>query len=157
MTALSAWRRTTVPSDILPLITAVFIGGSIAGFLAATPLLFVTTPLVAVCLAAAAAAGARKPEWNGMAGATLASLPAGRARELLVDLLRRAATVPAVAHADPLVLAACEVASAEQPIQGKRWQAAQGAGEGLGVLARELNDESRYQQEAAHELEVLLA
>ena len=95
MTALSAWRRTTVPSDILPLITAVFIGGSIAGFLAATPLLFVTTPLVAVCLAAAAAAGARKPEWNGMAGATLASLPAGRARELLVDLLRRAATVPA--------------------------------------------------------------
>ena len=196
MTALSAWRRTTVPSDILPLITAVFIGGSIAGFLAATPLLFVTTPLVAVCLAAAAAAGARKPEWNGMAGATLASLPAGRARELLVDLLRRAATVPAVAHADPLVLAACEAARQLSALEvhleafgsrsheGKmldafercrrgaalltqrledasaalsRWQAAQGAGEGLGVLARELNDESRYQQEAAHELEVLLA
>ncbi len=40
-----------------------------------------------------------------------------------------------------------------------RWQAAQGigVGESLGVLARELNEESRYQQEAAHEVEALLA
>jgi hypothetical protein len=38
-----------------------------------------------------------------------------------------------------------------------RWQAAQGAGESLGELARELNDESRYQQDAAHEVESLLA
>jgi len=38
-----------------------------------------------------------------------------------------------------------------------RWQAAQGAGESLGELARELNDESRYQQEAAHEVDLLLA
>jgi hypothetical protein len=30
-------------------------------------------------------------------------------------------------------------------------------GESLGTLARELNDESRYQQEAAHEVEALLA
>ena len=38
-----------------------------------------------------------------------------------------------------------------------RWQAAQGSGESLGKLARELNDESRYQREAAHEVEALLA
>jgi hypothetical protein len=38
-----------------------------------------------------------------------------------------------------------------------RWQAAQGAGESLGELARELNDESRYQQDATHEVESLLA
>jgi hypothetical protein len=38
-----------------------------------------------------------------------------------------------------------------------RWQAAQGSGENLAKLARELNDESRYQQEAAHEVEALLA
>lgn len=40
-----------------------------------------------------------------------------------------------------------------------RWQAAQGAeaGESLGRLARELSEESRYQQEAAHEVEALLA
>ncbi len=40
-----------------------------------------------------------------------------------------------------------------------RWQAAHGigVGESLGTLARELNDESRYQQEAAHEVEALLA
>jgi hypothetical protein len=40
-----------------------------------------------------------------------------------------------------------------------RWQAAQGVGvaESLGTLARELNEESRYQQEAAHEVEALLA
>lgn len=37
-----------------------------------------------------------------------------------------------------------------------RWQAAQGTGESLGQLARELTDESRYQQEAAHEVEELL-
>jgi len=40
-----------------------------------------------------------------------------------------------------------------------RWQAAQGAdvGENLGNLARQLNEESRYQQDAAHEVEALLA
>jgi hypothetical protein len=37
-----------------------------------------------------------------------------------------------------------------------RWQVAQGAGECLGELALELNDESRYQQEAAREVEALL-
>jgi hypothetical protein len=38
-----------------------------------------------------------------------------------------------------------------------RWQAAQGWGENLDALARELNDESRYQQEANLEVEALLS
>ena len=40
-----------------------------------------------------------------------------------------------------------------------RWQAAQGVGvaESLGELAEELNDESRYQQEATREVEALLS
>ena len=38
-----------------------------------------------------------------------------------------------------------------------RWQASQGAGESLAQLVRELNDETRYQQEAAQEVEQLLS
>src|SRR5262249_33103730 len=38
-----------------------------------------------------------------------------------------------------------------------RWQAARGAGENLGMLARELSDESRHQHDAAQEVEALLA
>ena len=195
--------RAPVPREILPLIAAVSIGGMLAGFLAATPLLFITTPLVAAALAAAAALGQRAPEWNREAVAALAGLPEGQARVLLTDLLRRAAAVPAAAHATPLVSAACDAArqlsalevhlaafdahrgteleqspkwrdAFERCRRGRdlltgrlqdasaalsRWQAAQGGGSGesLGKLARELNDESRYQQEAAHEVEELLA
>ena len=46
--------RARVPPDVLPLIVAVSIGGCIAGLLAATPLLLLTSPLVAAVLAAAA-------------------------------------------------------------------------------------------------------
>jgi hypothetical protein len=202
VTAAAAWRAS-VPSDILPLLGAVVIGGTLAGFFAATPVLFITTPIVAAGLAAAAALGRRKPEWSGAAERVLDQLPDGKARVLLLDLLRRAAAVPAAAQAGPLVSAACEAArqlnalelhldafAAQQTTPPEhspqwrdafqrcrrgqelltqrlqdasaalsRWQAAQGAGviESLGNLARELSEESRYQQEAAHEVEALLA
>lgn len=202
MTAATAWR-VTVPSDILPLVFAVMIGGSGAGFLAEMPLLFVTSAIVATGIAAAATFGSRRPESNPVAAEALAQLPDGQARTLLVDLLRRAAAVPPAAHPGPLVSAACEAArqlsalelhidafeshqnslldhsprwhdAFERCRRGRdmltqrlqdasaalsRWQAVQGAGVGdsLGKLARELNEESRYQQEAAHEVEVLLA
>ncbi len=193
--------RAPVPREILPLIAAVTIGGILAGFVAATPLLFITTPLVATALTLAAALGQRTPEWNRVAMAALAELPEGHAHVLLTDLLRRAAAVPAAAQATPLVSAACDAArqlsalelhlaafdahrgtalehsprwrdAFERCRRGRdllterlqdasaalsRWQAAQGSGENLGKLARELNDESRYQQEAAHEVEELLA
>lgn len=201
MTAATAWRAT-VPSEILPLVFAVSIAGTVAGLLAAMPLLFLTSPVVAAGLAAAATFGDRTPEWNRAAVQVLAHLPEGNARVLLADLLRRAAVVPAAAQPGPLVAAGCEAArqlSALElhlaafdapPQQGttlhhsarwrdafercqrgrdlltgrlhdasaalSRWQAAQGAGESLRELARELNDESRYQQEAAHEVEALL-
>jgi hypothetical protein len=175
--------RAPVPPEIIALIAAVAIGGTVAGFLAAAPLLLVTTPVVAAGLAAAAALANRKPEWHRVAMDALAQLPPhGQARVLLADLLRRAEAVPAAAHAGPLASAACgsalQLAALElhgdapvakrgrallaQRLQDAsaaltRWQAAQGAGESLGELARELNDESRYQQEASHEVELLLA
>jgi hypothetical protein len=201
VTAASA-LRAPVPREILPLIAAVTIGGILAGFLAATPLLFITTPLVAAALTLTAALGQRTPEWNRVAVAALGQLPEGQAHVLLTDLLRRAATVPATQVA-PLVSAACEAArqlaalelhlaafdarphpaipidesprwqdAFERCRRGcrllterlqdasaalSRWQAAQGSGERLSELARELNEESRYQQEAAHEVEELLA
>lgn len=202
MTALAVWRAP-VPSDILPLLGAVVIGGTAAGFLAATPLLFITTPIVATALAVAAAATRRRAEWSDASEQALAELPEGQARALLSDLLRRAVAVPAAAQAGPLVSAACDaarqLAALEQHVEAfqaqqntghdqsprwqdaydrcrrgcdllvqrlqdasaalSRWQAVQGTevGESLGKLARELNEESRYQQEAAHEVEALLA
>ena len=99
MTAATVWRAP-VPSDILPLLAAVTVGGSVAGFLAATPVLFITSPLVAAVLAAAAVFGRRTPEWNPVAVEALAHLPDGQARTLLVDLLRRADAVPRAAQPD---------------------------------------------------------
>ena len=199
----AAALRAPVPAGFIALIAAVAIGGTVAGIVAATPLLLVTSPLFAAGLAAAAVLGDRKPEWHRRAVDALALLPEGNARVLLADLLRRAEAVPAAAHAAPLVAAACDAArqlwalevhlAAFEAQQGggtelessprwadaltrcrrgsallaqrlqdasaalSRWQAAQGAGESLGELARELNDESRYQQDAAHEVELLLA
>ena len=197
----AAALRAPVPSEVIALIAAVAIGGTLAGIVAPAPLLLVTSPIVAAGLAAAAAFGHRKPEWHRRAVDALALLPGGNARMLLADLLRRAEAVPSAAHAGPLVAAACDAArqlsalalhlAAFEAQQGRelepsprwrdaltrcqrgsalltqrlqdasaalsRWQAAQGAGESLGELARELNDESRYQQDAAHEVELLLA
>lgn len=192
--------RAPLPQDILFLIAAVALGGTTAGFVAAAPVLFITTPLVATGLALGAALTSRVPEWKRVALGFLAQLPEGQARILLDDLLRRASAVPAAAHVEPLVAAACEAArqlsaleihlaafEAQQDTSMEksprwhdalqrcqrgasllthrlqdagaalsRWQAAQGAGESLAALARELNDESRYQQEAAEEVEALL-
>ena len=202
MTAATAWRAS-VPADILPLVFVVMIGGTAAGFLAAMPLLFLTSAIVAGGIGAAATFGRRTPEWDPVAVEALAQLPDGQARILLLDLLRRAAAVPLAAQAGPLVSAACEAARQlhglelhldafaaqqnrlpdhsprwrdaferckrgrdlltqrlqEASVALSHWQAAQGigVGESLGVLARELNEESRYQQEAAHEVEALLA
>jgi hypothetical protein len=201
MTAATA-SRSPVPREILPLIGAVVIGGLLAGLFAATPVLFITTPIMASALAVVAALGHRAPEWNRVAMGALAQLPDGQARVLLSDLLRRARAVSSPAHAAPLVSAACEAArqlsALEQHLAAfeahgaglepsprwrdafercrrgldllagrlqdasaalSRWQAAQGAeaGESLGRLARELSEESRYQQEAAHDVAALLA
>ena len=167
--------RAPVPPEIIALIAAVAIGGTVAGFLAAMPLLFVTSPVVAAGLAAAAV-------FAPLSLRVLAQLPDGQARDLLVDVRRRAKTAPAAPQLDPLVSAACEAAQqiyileahldVERCRRGRdllvqrmldasaalsRWQAAQSNGERLGELARELSDESRYQQEAAREVEALLA
>lgn len=188
--------RATVPTDILALVGAVAIGGCVAGLLAATPLLLLTSPLVAAGLAAAATLESR------VALRVLSRLPEGQARSLLSDLLGRAATVPPAAHAGPLVRASCEAArqlsalelhiaafdaqdrssdhsvrwheAYDRCVHGRdlltrrlqdasaalsRWQAAQsvGAAENLHELTRELRDAIRYQQEAAQEVEALLA
>jgi hypothetical protein len=186
----------------------VVVGGMGAGWLAGTPLLFLTTPVVAAVIAAAAGFASRIPEWKRTALSVLGSLPDGEGRAQLDALLRRLSVAPVSAQAVPLVLAACaaarqlsalelHVAAFEAPPQPPqrdatversarwhealqrcqrgvamltqrleeagaalgRWQASQGegTGENLGKLARELNDESRYQQEAAHEVEALLA
>jgi len=202
VTAATAWRAS-VPADILPLVFVVMIGGTAAGVLAAMPLLFLTSAIVAGGIGAAATFGRRTPEWDPVAVEALAQLPDGQARILLTDLLRRAAAVPAEAQAGPLVSAACEAARQlyalelhldafaapqntlldqsprlrdafarcrrgrdllTQRLQDasaalSRWQAAQGVGvgESLGNLARELSEASRYQEEAAHEVEALLA
>lgn len=197
--------RAPVPRDMVALSLVVVVCGMAAGWLAATPLLFITTPVVAAGIAAAAGFSVRIPEWKRTALEVLASLPDGEGRAQLDALLRRLSVAPVSAQAVPLVLAACEaarqlsalelhVAAFEAPPQRNatversarwhdalqrcqrgvamltqrleeagaalgRWQAAQGqgSGENLGKLARELSDESRYQQEAAHEVEALLA
>ncbi len=196
MTTTLTLFRAPVSRDIVVLIAAVSLGGTVAGLLAATPVLFITTPLVAAGIAMGAALSSQVPEWKRAALEVLAQLPEGQARALLDDLLRRASTIPAE-QVTPLVSAACEAARQlaalelhleafearhndsprwrgvfERCRRGRdlltqrledasaalsHWQAAQGSGESLGRLARELNDESRYQQEAAHEVEALLA
>lgn len=193
MTVSTSWRAS-VPREILVLVAGVAVGGSVAGILASTPLLLFTSPLLAAALAAAAALAPERVR-------VLARLPESRARELLLDLLRRAEVIPDAAQVNPLVSAACEAArqlyvlevhlaafheqqerlsepspqwrdAYERCTRGKellvqrlqdasaalsRWQASQGAGESLGVLARELSDESRHQQEATQEVEALLS
>jgi hypothetical protein len=186
--------RAHVPADIATLAAAVAIGGSAAGFLAAIPILLLTSPLLAAVLVSAAALAPERVR-------TLELLPESRARELLLDLLQRADMIPDPAQVRPLVSAACDAARQlylldvhvaafdaqqaggsdlsdrwhdayercrqstlllAQRLQDasaalSRWQASHGAGENLGMLARELSDESRHQMEAAQEVEALLA
>ena len=118
----SPWQAT-VPPPILGLAGVVAAAGAAAGFAAATPLLLLTSPAVAVALVTVAATLRRAPIWNPSSGTrsslpaeaeraavrTLAALPAGAARGLFTDLLRRAAAVTAAAdRLDQLVIAACD-------------------------------------------------
>lgn len=187
MTAAAAWRAP-VPGQILALTAAVAVGGSAAGFLAQTPLLFVTSPIVAAVLAGAAA-------WAPVRVRTLAQLPDSPARDLLLDLLRRVDIVASRAQVKPLVSAACEAArqlyvldahlamgqpsprsrdayercrhSKELLVQRlqdasaalTRWEASEAwqiEGE-LSKLTADLNAELRRQEDAAREVEALLA
>jgi hypothetical protein len=117
--------RAAVPTPIAVLACAVVAGGVAAGLAAGAPVLLITSPAVAAVLAGLAALGRRTPVWNPPSGGrsplpaeaeatavrVLAALPAGHARALLLDLLRRAAAVTAAAdRVGPLVVAACAAA-----------------------------------------------
>ena len=122
-----SWRAQ-VPSPIVVLAGVVAAVGAVAGLAAAAPVLLVTSPAVAVGLVTLAAALRRAPVWNPWstrpstlpAGAeraavrALAALPAGAARALLTDLLRRAGAVTTTGEGasrlDQLVIAACDAA-----------------------------------------------
>jgi hypothetical protein len=120
----AAWHAA-VPAPIAALAAIVAVGGMAVGFAGAVPVLLVTSPLVAAGLAGAAALGRRMPIWDpppfgrsslpqdAMQAAvrTLAMLPAGHARALIADLLRRAGTATTSAErAGPLIIAACDAA-----------------------------------------------
>jgi Protein kinase domain len=123
----AAWRAA-VPPAIVVLGGVVAVTGAAAGFAAATPVLLVTSPAVAVGLVTLAVALRRAPVWNPSstrssrlpaeaeraAVRALAALPAGAARALLIDLLRRADAVTASGQEanglDQLVIAACDAA-----------------------------------------------
>jgi hypothetical protein len=117
--------RATVPPPIAALAGLVVAGGALAGVFAGAPLLLLVSPLVASGLVSAAAVGRRAPVWNPPRGGrgrlppdaeraavqALATLPAGPARGLLKDLVRRAAASPPEgAPVGPLVTAACSAA-----------------------------------------------
>jgi protein kinase-like protein len=120
-----SWRAA-VPPPIVALAGIVAAAGAAAGFAAATPVLLVTSPAVAAGLVTLAVALRRAPVWNPLstrrstlpaeaeraAVRALAALPAGGARALLIDLLRRADAVTAVgaSQLDHLVIAACDAA-----------------------------------------------
>ncbi|HYT70536.1 MAG TPA: serine/threonine-protein kinase [Gemmatimonadales bacterium] len=121
---LAAWQAV-VPAPIVVLAGIVAAAGMAAGLAAATPVLLLTSPALAAGLAVAAAAGRRTPVWNPpstgrsslpadaerAAVQALAALPAGSARALLVDLLRRAkATTVGTSRHGQLVVAACAAA-----------------------------------------------
>jgi len=105
----------------------VAVTGAALGLAAATPVLLITSPLVAGGLAVLAAGMRRTPVWNPPSAGrsslpeaaeraavrTLAALPAGSARSLLVDLLRRAKTVAVEVRGErvgALIVAACGAA-----------------------------------------------
>jgi hypothetical protein len=123
----SALGRASVPPPIAILAGVVAVTGAALGLAAAAPVLLITSPVVAGGLVALGAALRRTPVWNPpSAGAaslpedaeraavrTLAALPAGAARSLLIDLLRRAKTVTADVRGErvgSLVVAACAAA-----------------------------------------------
>ncbi len=153
---LALWR-TDVPTPIAVLASIVTVGGLTAAVVAATPVLFATTPLIAMGLVSAATLGRRTPVWNPPpAGRSalppeaerdvvraLAELPTGAARGLLTDLVRRASAAPAGAESvGPLVLAACaaarELAALERHLEALEAQSDRltATADGLDALAR---------------------
>lgn len=117
--------RSDVPTPVTLLAGAVTTGGLAVGVLSAVPILFATTPLVAVSLVSLATIGRRTPVWNPRpagpsvlppdaerdAARTLAELPNGVARALLIDLVRRTAGSPVgPALIGALVVAGCAAA-----------------------------------------------
>jgi len=131
--ALTNRWRAPVPASIAALAGVVATAGTAAGVAAATPVLLISAPVMAAGLASVAALGRRTPVWNPPPAArsalpadverdavrTLAALPTGAARRLLIDLLRRASAMPGAADlVGPLVIAACaaarELAALEQ-------------------------------------------
>ena len=123
--SLAPLWRTDVPTAITTLAGAVTVGGMAAGVVGATPILFATTPLVAMALVSVATLGRRTPVWNPPPAGrsalppdserdvvrTLAELPAGPARSLLIDLVRRAsATTSDSESLGALVRSACAAA-----------------------------------------------
>jgi hypothetical protein len=122
----ASWRAA-VPPAIAVLAGVVTVTGGVAAFAAATPVLLVTSPAFAVGLVALAVALRGAPVWNPSFArrSTLpadaeraavrahAVLPAGAARALLIDLLRRADAVTTGKEGngfDQLVIAACDAA-----------------------------------------------
>jgi len=118
------WRATVSPV-VVAFAGVVVVGGSLAGVLASAPVLLLASPLVAAALVSAAAVGRRVPVWDTPhssgrrlpseaereAVRTLATLPEGTARRLLLDLVRRAAASPLEsAPIGPLLAAACGAA-----------------------------------------------
>ncbi len=126
--ARTALWRTDVPPPILVLAGIVGAAGAAAALAAATPVLLVTSPALAVGLVTLAAALRRAPVWNPSsvrrstfppaaeraAVRALATLPSGASRTLLIDLLHRADAVTSgggdAVHLEGLVIAACEAA-----------------------------------------------
>ncbi len=124
---IASWRAA-VPPPIMMLAGVVAATGAAAAFVAATPVLLVTSPAVAVGLMTLAVALGRTPVWNPpssrrstlpadgerAAVRALAALPTGAARALLIDLLRRADAVTAAGDGanrlEQLVIAACDAA-----------------------------------------------
>lgn len=159
---------------------AVAIGGSAAAILAQAPVLLITSPLMGALLGGAAALAPLRVR-------ILHQLPESQARELLVDLLRRADIVASRAQVKPLVAAACEAARQLYVLEAHlalgadercrrskdmlvrrlqdasaaltRWEASEAwqIESELSQLTAELNDELRRQHEAEREVESLLA
>jgi hypothetical protein len=155
--SLATMWRTDVPPPIVVLAGAVTVGGLATGLLIATPLLFATTPLVAMGLVSAATLGRRTPVWNPRPASpsmlppdaeraavrALAELPTGAARALLIDLVRRASAAPGEARLiGVLVQAACgaarELAALERHLDTLETQADRltATTAGLDALAR---------------------
>ena len=129
-----AWR-SEVPTPIMLLGALVAMVGVLSGWVAGESLLAWSGPIVGAGLVTAGAIARRTPAWNPAPAAlpvlgreasleaarTLAALPRGEARRLLLDLLRRAGAARDQRDIASLVVAACaaarDMAALEQQLQ----------------------------------------